>query len=464
MRRVGNKEKGPEKEKASGKTIVAVSTAPGLGAVALVRLSGARAWALAREMVGEKEKFDRLEERKNKLFTLKHPHTREKLDTALVVKYREPESFTGEDVVEFQCHGGNAVPSALTEAAISAGARAAKPGEFTRRAFLNGKIDLVQAEAIDDLVHSRSELGRRLALSGLSGKLGKEITKLRKILLDLQAELEYSIDFPEEAQTGDLQKKTSKGIKEAVKAIDKLLDRAKRNIMLNRGALTVIAGEPNVGKSSLFNALLGKERAIVTEEAGTTRDAVEMETMIGGYLFRLVDTAGLRKSGNKAEKIGVEYSRKFIDEADLVLFVHEAGADLKKVEKEFLKSFEKKSILRIINKIDLMDKKTKVPDGYIPVSAKMGKGIKELKEDMVRMVLPEKEKQKTPGGPQVISLRQKNLLEGAKNVLEGTDQRLSAEFIVSDLEEAGDFLGELTGQITSEEVLDEIFSRFCIGK
>jgi tRNA modification GTPase len=276
--------------------------------------------------------------------------------------------------------------------------------------------------------------------------------------------LEYSIDFPEEEQTGDLQKKISKGIKEAVKAIDKLLDRAKRNIMLNRGALTVIAGEPNVGKSSLFNALLGKERAIVTEEAGTTRDAVEMETMIGGYLFRLVDTAGLRKSGNKAEKIGVEYSRKFIDEADLVLFVHEAGADLKKVEKEFLKSFEKKSILRIINKIDLMDKKTKVPDGYIPVSAKMGKGIKELKEAMVRMVLPEKEKQKIRGGPQVISLRQKNLLEGAKNVLEGTDQSLSAEFIVSDLEEAGDFLGELTGQITSEEVLDEIFSRFCIGK
>ncbi|HUU29450.1 MAG TPA: tRNA uridine-5-carboxymethylaminomethyl(34) synthesis GTPase MnmE [archaeon] len=443
-------------------TIVAVSTAQGIGAVALVRMSGTQAWQVAGKMIQGAGKFDRLEVRKSALFTLCHPESGDKLDNALVVKYKGPESFTGEDVVEFQCHGGLAVPLAVTGAAIAAGARQAQEGEFTRRAFLNRKLDLTQAEAIDSLVHASSEPGRKLALSGLGGELGQQIESLRELLLDLKAELEYSIDFPEEEQHADLYRGIRNRKEQAVTGLEKLLQGAQRNIVISRGALAVIAGAPNVGKSLLFNRLLGRERSIVTELAGTTRDAVEMETMIGGLLFRLVDTAGLRKSRGRVEKIGVEYSRRYMEQADLVLFVHEAGAGFKKKENEFLKTYGDKNILKILNKIDLIGSWSGPPEGYIPVSALKATGLEELKQAMVSSVMPEAGEKLT--GPRVNSIRQKNLLEQAKSVLSGIDEKMSAELVAADLEEACGLLGEITGKITSEDVLGRIFSRFCIGK
>jgi tRNA modification GTPase len=446
-------------------TIAAISTPPGIGAVAVVRISGPDSWQVGRSLVKERAKFDRLKERENSVFTLVNSEKSGELDRALVVKYRAPESYTGEDVIEIQCHGGLAVPAAVCEAAISAGARTAQAGEFTRRAFLNGKLDLAQAEAVDELIHARGEQGRKLAYGALKGELGSEVGHLREILLELKAEIEYGIDFPDEDPLENMERRIKERSKQAKEAICRLLEGAERNLLLNRGVLTVIAGAPNVGKSSVFNRLLGKQRSIVTEQAGTTRDAVEMETMIEGMLFRLVDTAGLRKKAVEIEKMGVEYSRQFIAQADLVLFIHEAGTDFRKAEKEFLKTFAEKKVVRVVNKIDLLADSEKVPEGYLPVSAKQSTGLSELREAMLRAVLPQADSQESAiSGPQVTSQRQKGLLEDAHRALDNMNLSSPPEFVAADLSEVCDFLGEITGSITSEDVLDRVFSRFCVGK
>ena len=446
-------------------TIAAISTPPGIGAVALVRISGPESWQVARSLVKEKTRFDRLRERENSVFTLVNSEKNGELDRALVVKYRAPASYTGEDIVEIQCHGGLAVPDAVRQAAVSAGARTAQAGEFTRRAFLNGKLDLAQAEAVDELIHARGERGRKLAYSALKGGLGREVGRLREILLELKVEIEYGIDFPDEAPLENLGERMKERSQEAKAEARSLLEGAERNLLLNRGALTVIAGAPNVGKSSIFNRLLGRQRSIVTEQAGTTRDAVEMETMIEGMLFRLVDTAGLGKKPGGIEKIGVEYSRQYIAQADLVLFIHEAGTDFRKAEREFLRTFAEKKVVRVVNKIDLLAGGEGVPEGYIPVSARQSKGLDELREKMLRAVLPQAGPEKmTAGGAQVTSQRQKGLLEDALRALENMNLENPPEFIAADLSEACDFLGEITGNITGEDVLDRVFSRFCIGK
>lgn len=447
-------------------TIAAISTPPGIGAVAVIRISGPESWQVGRSLVKERAKFDRLRERENSVFTLVSSGNSGELDRALVVKYRAPESYTGEDIVEIQCHGGLAVPLAVCEDVIAAGARTARAGEFTRRAFLNGKLDLAQAEAVDELIHARGEQGRKLAFSALKGELGREVNSLREIMLELKAEIEYGIDFPEEDPLENLELRIKEKYDEARSAICSLLEGAERNLLLNRGVLTVIAGAPNVGKSSIFNRLLGKQRSIVTEQAGTTRDAVEMETMIEGMLFRLVDTAGLKKKAGEIEKIGVEYSRQFIKEADLVLFIHEAGTDFRKAEKEFLKTFVEKRVVRVVNKVDLLAEPDNVPEGYLPVSAKKSKGLNALRKAMLEAVLPHADSGKLNkiSGPQVTSQRQKGLLEDALRALENMNFNNPPEFIAADLSEVCDFLGEITGSITTEDVLERVFSRFCIGK
>jgi len=446
---------------------VAVSTAPGIGAVSLVRISGPRAWKIGEKLAADRDKFTSLETRRSSLLVLRDPRTGDELDRALVVKYKAPASFTGEDVVEIQCHGGLSVPAGVTGAAIAAGARAAAAGEFTRRAFLNGKLDLAQAEAVDDLVHARGSLDRSLALQGLSGNLGRSIEDLRSALLDLKAELEYEIDFPDEEPLTGLPSRLRKGVSEVVETIEELIAGARRNLLLSRGVLAVIAGEPNVGKSTLFNRLVGEQRSIVTESPGTTRDAVEMEAMIEGVLFRLVDTAGLRKGKEEVERIGVEYSRRYIEKADLLIFVHEATGPVDNAEKGFIAAHAGDNLLRVANKIDLLRRGKKLPAGYIAVSATEGTGLEALRRAMVEAVLPTSAA--GPGenwfkGPQVTSLRQKNLLEEALRLLKEVDPQASAEFVAADLSEAGEYLSEITGKITGEEVLERIFSRFCVGK
>ena len=446
---------------------MAVSTAPGIGAVAVVRISGPCAWQVGEKLAADCEKYLRLETRRSLLMSLIDPATNNEIDHALIVKYKGPASFTGEDVVEIQCHGGLSAPQAVTEAAIAAGARPAAAGEFTRRAFLNGKLDLAQAEAIDDLVHARGNLDRHLALQGLSGKLGRKVEALRSMLLDLKAEIEYEIDFPEEEPLAEMPARLEREISSVVKSIEELVAGARRNILLSRGVLTVIAGEPNVGKSTLFNRLVGEERSIVTEDPGTTRDAVEMESMIGGVLFRLVDTAGLRKGAVEVERIGVEYSRRYIQRADLVIFIHDVTSGVDRAEKEFITAHSGGNLLQVANKIDLAGKRKKIPAGFIAISATEGSGLEELRLAMVEVVLPSSRTGQGENGfkgPQVTRLRQKNLLEEALRILRRIDPRSSAEFIAADLREATELLSEITGKITDEQVLGRIFSRFCVGK
>jgi len=444
-------------------TIAAISTAPGIGAVAIIRLSGVRAWEIGRSLAKDREKYDTIQERIARVINLVHPQTGIPLDQALIVKYRAPESFTGEDVIEFQCHGGYAVPAAVLGAVKDAGARQALPGEFTRRAFLNGRLDLAGAEAVDLLVQSRSEAGRLLALNSLNGALGREVEKLREELIELKATLEYDIDFPEEEPLKDLDRRLKESLNRVEQSLKKILKGAERNLLLSRGAL-VVAGAPNSGKSSLFNALAGHERSIVTDMAGTTRDAVETEIQLDGILFRLVDTAGLRKGRSEAEKIGVEYSRKYIEKADIVLFLHETGEKVKKEESRFMEA-RPDNIIRLLSKADLLSEGHPVKEGYIPVSVRSGEGLEEIKKELKKHIVPgDGNKYINHTGPQITSQRQKSLIEDALRELEGIDKRNPSELIAASLEEVCSLLGEVTGVIQNDEILNSIFNRFCVGK
>ncbi|MCE5271834.1 tRNA uridine-5-carboxymethylaminomethyl(34) synthesis GTPase MnmE [bacterium] len=445
-------------------TIAALATTPGLGAVAVVRLSGPRAWEIGRSLAKNGERFDCLAARITRVLSLVDPRTGNPLDRALIVKYRAPESFTGEDVVEFQTHGGYTVPVAVLDAAKSAGARQARAGEFTRRAFLNGKLDLAAAEALDLIIQSRSTAGSRLGLAGLEGGLGREVGALRLELLELKALLEYEIDFPEEEPPADPQAELSARLERVTLSLRRLLAGAERNLILARGAMIVIAGAPNSGKSSLFNCLAGQERSIVTAAAGTTRDAVETEVQLEGVSLRLVDTAGLRHGRSKAERLGVEFSRRYLERADLVLFLHPADGAANPAEQEFLAGRPAGGVLRLLSKADLLPAGETAPEGYLPVSVKTGRGLEALKQALLERFIPGGAQSIDLSGPQVASRRQKGLLEAALAELSRIDRRHPPEVIAASLEEACTHLGELTGVIGGEEVLDAIFSRFCVGK
>lgn len=454
-----------ERNPDGAESIAAISTAPGIGAVAIVRLSGPRAWEIGRSLARNPERFDSLQERITRVMSLVHPRTAIPLDYALIVKHKAPESFTGEDVVEFQCHGGYTVPEAVLGAVKAAGARQALPGEFTQRAFLNGRLDLAGAEAVDLLIRSRSEAGRLLALSGLNGELGREINNLREELIELKATLEYDLDFPEEEPLNDLKKRVTDSLYRVGISLRKLLEGAERNLLISRGALVVIAGAPNSGKSSLFNALAGQDRSIVTATAGTTRDAVECEIQLGGMLFRLVDTAGLRKGRSEAERIGVEFSRKYISKADIVIFLHEAGSKVKAEEAKFLETRPESKVVRLLSKSDLLSDKKTIPEEFIPVSVKREGGLEELKSELIKHIIPGDGKTFFDHtGPQIASQRQKSLIEDALKNLERIEPGQPTELIAASLEEVCSILGEVTGVIQGEEILDRIFCRFCVGK
>jgi tRNA modification GTPase len=289
-------------------TIASVSTAPGLGAIAVVRVSGPAAERVLRKVAPGLS--DKLAPRHASLVDLRDPADGELLDRAIVTYYAGPASYTGEDVVEISCHGGPLVPALVLDACVRAGARRAEPGEFTRRAYLRGKLDLVQVEAVADVIEARSRALHRAALGQLERGLSARILALREALVRLEALLAHHIDFPEEDDPPVALDAIALRASEVVADIDELLATAPEGELLREGALTVLAGRPNVGKSSLYNALAGEERAIVTPEPGTTRDALEVLVQLGGFPFRLVDTAGLREGGEAVERIGIEVTRR----------------------------------------------------------------------------------------------------------------------------------------------------------
>ncbi|HVG44118.1 MAG TPA: tRNA uridine-5-carboxymethylaminomethyl(34) synthesis GTPase MnmE [Longimicrobium sp.] len=454
-------------------TIAAIATPHGRGAVALLRVSGPGAFDILRRIAS----VDDVEPRVQRLVALRHPESGELLDRALVVHFPAPASYTGEDTVEISTHGGVLIPQLVLDAMLAAGARAAEPGEFTRRAYLNGKLDLLQAEAVADLIDGRSRALHRAAVHQMERGLSRRIQELRASIIHAESLIAYSIDFPEEDEPPVPPERIHAAAADVLARIDALLATAPEGELLREGALTVLAGRPNSGKSSLFNALLGAERAIVTEIPGTTRDALEAQASVDGYPFRLVDTAGLRETADRVEGIGIEFARRYLAAADLVLFCVEAGRTLQEDEREFLRGRDPGRTLVVRTKADLLgdvgrmtaDGETDAIAGIpsVTVAAVEGTGITELRAALLRMafghVLAD------PGeAPVVTRERHARALRRARDelaeFLAALAGRVPMEFAATHLRAAAGALEDLIGAVTVDDVLDRVFGDFCVGK
>ncbi len=448
-------------------TIVARATPPGLGAVALIRLSGPRAAEVAGVLAGcGSEAMAGWAPRQGRLRLLRDPRSGEPLDRALVTLFPAPASYTGEDVVEISTHGGHTIPATVVEACVALGARPARAGEFTQRAYLNGKLDLTQAEAVADLVAARAPKARAVALHQLERGLGGRIAELRGQIIGLSALLVQHIDFPDEDEAPVPLGTISREAAGIAAAIDRLLATAPAGELLREGAVTVLAGRPNSGKSSLFNALVGHERAIVTEEAGTTRDAIETVISIAGFPFRLVDTAGLRSGAGRVERLGIEIAHRYLKGADVVLYCHEAGVQMDDREREFLESLAPPAVV-VRTKWDLAAEGESAGKDCLPVSARTGEGLDLLREALRELVFRDVVESRDDV-PVVTRLRQAELLRAAASEIGAFGRALGsgvpAEVASAHLKSAETALEEILGVIAPDEVLDRVFRDFCIGK
>lgn len=436
--------------------ICALATPPGRSAIAVVRLSGRDAIPSACRVLGWPTTH-RIEPRRTCLATF-HEADGAAFDQGLVVFFPGPGSFTGEDLVEFSCHGGLLSSSQLIGALLAAGARLAHPGEFTRRAVTNGKIDLIQAEAIGDLVDATTRAQGRVALHQLEGGLSRRLHDLREGLIDLQALLSYDIDFPEE-DDGPIGLATiDRLIRDVMSKIEHLLATAGVGERVRRGALVVIAGRPNAGKSSLFNALLRTDRALVTDIAGTTRDAIEADLDVDGYPVRLVDTAGLRSSSDRIEQLGIEVSRRYLGGADLILLCIEAGANLTDEEREL---GAKPNTLIVRTKCDL------APSGPGGVSVVSGAGLADLQALLVERLYADGSVMANPA-PLLTRERHRLGLAAAQAALgDGLDALTGvgdAVLVAHHVRRAVTALDTLLGTVDVDEVFGRVFERFCVGK
>jgi len=382
---------------------------------------------------------------------------------------RAPRTYTREDVVEINCHGGIVPLREALGAVLAAGARLAHPGEFTKRAFLNGRIDLTQAESVIDVIRSKTEASLRVALAQLDGRLSARIGEIQDRILGLLAGLEASIDFPEDDVDELPGPRLAESAREIVRELDGLLESASTGRIYREGVRTVIAGRPNVGKSSLLNALLGQERAIVTNIPGTTRDIIEETINIKGIPLVLADTAGLRETQDLVERIGVQKTRELLAGADLVLFVVEAAEGMTGEDRELLKDIDRKKTILIVNKIDLGENMPPPGDGDIPaveVSALTGEGIEHLKESIVQVVTGGRVS--SPESVIVSRVRHEDAIRRARNHMEefqsSSGAGVPADLLSIDARSAWEALGEITGSTVTEDLLDRIFRDFCIGK
>ncbi len=446
------------------KTIAAISTPPGAGGIAVIRISGAEAIEIAGRVYSGKTDLASAP-----THTVHYGHicdnTGTILDEVLVTIMRAPKSFTGEDVVEIGTHGGMVASKMVLKALIEAGAYPAAPGEFTKRAFLNGKIDLAKAEGVIDIINAKTVQAEKAAVDQLSGKLSVKIEEIRKRLLALAASMQVIIDYPDE----ELEEVTIADIgrvaEEELAEIDSLIESSKRGKLIRDGLLTAIVGKPNVGKSSLLNLLAGEERAIVTDIAGTTRDIIEESVNLDGVILRLMDTAGIRETDDAVEKIGVNRSLNSIEKADLVLLVLDSSCPVSAEDSELIEKTKKLKRIVIINKTDIANKADINVDG-IRISAKTGDGLDELAAEIKRLY--EWGKLEQSDAPIVTNMRHTAALARAKasllNVASGAEASIPSDILSIDLTDAIDALGEITGAVVSEDIVAEIFHNFCVGK
>jgi tRNA modification GTPase len=445
-----------------GDTIVAVSSANGRGAVALVRLSGRNAFAIAARHLRMWPALPRVS------YLCEVFDGEEKLDESLVTLFPAPNSFTGEDTVEFSTHGGYLVPSTIVAALISSGARQASPGEFTRRAVLNGKLDVLQAEAIGDLIDASSHVMQHTALNQLDGGLSRRLLSLRSDLIELEALIAYDVDFPEEDDGPVPRQRIEQTAAEIVKSLRSLLATAPAGEVVREGAVVVIAGPPNVGKSSLFNALLGRSRAIVTEIPGTTRDALEAVIDSGKWPLRLVDTAGLRETDDRIERLGIEVSERYLDTAHVILACAEDAKALEETS-DLISRRSAAPIVAVRTKADLVAN----GDQYeahqaVSVSAETGTGLQELL-GAIDDALDARHGEIAPDVPMLTRARHRQAISTALSEVEQFVQAWRTESLPATvasvhLRTAVSALEELIGAVDVEDVLDRVFASFCVGK
>lgn len=451
-------------------TIAAVATPPGEGGIAVVRVSGPDAEEIGGAIFCRKNRTKgRLKSHSLYHGWVRDPRSDAVLDEVLLTVMRKPRSYTGETVVEVHCHGGAFLAREILRLILSQGARHAEPGEFTKRAFLNGRLDLAQAEAVLDLIQARTQKGLSLAVAQVEGGISDWVGEMRSSLLDCMVQVEAAIDFPEEEIELLQRDQLAQRIGDFRDKISVILDTYEWCRLHREGARVCICGRPNVGKSSLLNTLIGEERVIVTPIPGTTRDVVEESLNLGGLPLVLWDTAGMRETDNQIERIGVELSKRYIDKADLVMLVLDGSNELTTEDESLIRKIDNKMMV-VLNKNDLptkLDTKALKPFptvGIYSVSAKLGSGIEELKNGLRETLLG-----MNVESPIVITnLRQKSALIRCERALNNAQvslcEKQSAEFVAVDLIDAKEALEEITGKIHTEEVLEHIFSKFCIGK
>ncbi len=448
-------------------TIAAISTTQGVGAISIIRVSGNDAIKIVNKIFKGKN-LETVESH-----TINYGHIVDKdevIDEVLVSVMKSPKTFTTEDVVEINCHGGISTTNKILELVLNNGARLAEPGEFTKRAFLNGRIDLTQAESVMDLINSKNESKRKVAIKGLNGYVSNIIRNLRQEILELLASIEVNIDYPEYedaiVMTNDIVKPKIAEIKEK---LAKIINESENGKILTSGIKTIIIGKPNVGKSSILNRLLDEEKAIVTDIEGTTRDTVEGSITINGVSLNIIDTAGIRETEDIVEKIGVEKSLSLINEADLIIIVLNNNEELTEEDKKILDACKDKKVIVVINKNDL-ERKINIKDinykNIIYTNTVDLSGIDSLKEKIVELFnLNELEQQDYT---YLSNVRQISLAKEAYQILKevdnGIENEVPVDMIEIDIKHAWEKLGEIIGETYTEELIDQLFSQFCLGK
>jgi tRNA modification GTPase len=450
-----------DRQPIAGDAIAAISTPAGEGAIALVRVSGANAIEIADKIFRGKERPSQFAPHVQHLGEIVDEAAR-LVDQVMVSIHRAPASYTGEDLVEISCHGGTLVSAKVLEVCLHAGARAARPGEFTERAFLNGKMDLTQAEAVIDLIRAKTDLALRSATEQLEGALGEKIRNIRDALVDLIAQLEASIDFPEEGIAPDEDAKLRSRLDSICEQISALLATADQGRILREGVRVVIYGATNAGKSSLLNRLLGYDRVIVSETHGTTRDTIEEMINLRGIPIRLLDTAGLRASEDDLERAGIARTEKSLQTADLLLHVVDRNASK---PRHFENQTSNGNEIVLLNKSDLSEHTDWKNFEALRISCATGEGVPDLENEILARI---NRQNLRPESPVTINTRHRDCLrralEGCERARTAMREGIAAEYVAVDLNDALRAVGEVIGAVDVEQILDSVFSQFCIGK
>jgi tRNA modification GTPase len=456
-------------------TIAAISTPPGVGGIAIIRVSGKNAIKIVAKIFEMKNKKNFVDAKSHRIYYgyIREIKSNKILDEVLVSVMKEPNTFTREDTVEINCHGGSVVAKKVLEEVIYVGARLAEPGEFTKRAFLNGRIDLVQAEAIIDIINAKTDNGLSVAVGQLEGGLSEQLKDIRKRILSLSAHLQAAVDFPEEEIEELKEENVEKELKDILFKIEGMLSTADIGKIVRDGLNTVIIGRPNVGKSSLLNAMVREKRAIVTEIPGTTRDIIEEYINIKGIPLKVIDTAGIRDTNDIIEKIGVKKSKELINNAELIILILDGSEEITENDRNIISLVKEKNTIVLINKTDL---NVVIDYDYIEnifkenivleVSVKEGTGLEDLENAIYDMFYSGKVK--INNDYLITNIRHKELLirtgEEINQALTSLNEGMPMDMITIDLNNAIQSMGEILGLTVSEEIIDRIFRDFCLGK